>query len=314
VLSQSEEYPLAQASRLASCFRLAHPVEAHDFPDKGNINQHTFLVHAGTPQPTEYLLQRINERVFTRPRSVMRAMIASIEAQRASVAAGRLTPGDEWEAITLLDTHEGLPYLDVENHRGYSCWRLMIKIPESRTYKSLGEIAEPAERLRVAGEAGRGLAIYGDFTCRMRTENLENPLPGYRDTRLYYDQLRSVLAGYRTPGEAGGLLPADPTVRHSTEEHFLVHLEEPEYRRRDPRRYQARQLPVFHPHGARQGARGPRHDHAPQLARRLGRHGEVAGECRGGKRAGPVARARRHGRLPRGSARLSLDGAGSDAG
>ena len=66
----------------------------------------------------------------------------------------------------------------------------------------------------------------------MRTDDLENPLPGYRDTRLYYNQLRSVLAGCRTPEEAGALLPSDPKVRHSTEEHFLVHLDEPEYRRR----------------------------------------------------------------------------------
>jgi len=232
VLTHSEEYPLAQASRLASRFRLAHPVEVHDFPEKGNINQHTFVVVAGVSTPKAYLLQRINERVFTRPRSVMRAMIASIDAQQTSMAAGRLSPADEWETITLVDTHDGVPYLDVENHRGHGCWRLMVKIPESRTYKSLGEIAEPAERLRVAGEAGRGLAIYGDFTCRMSTDGLENPLPGYRDTRLYYDQLRSVLAGCRTPEEAGALIPADPTVRHSTEEHFLVHLAEPEYRRR----------------------------------------------------------------------------------
>jgi N-acetylhexosamine 1-kinase len=41
-----------------------------------------------------------------------------------------------------------------------------------------------------------------------------------------------VLAGHRTPDEAADLLPADPAVLHSTEEHFLVHLEEPEYRRR----------------------------------------------------------------------------------
>jgi N-acetylhexosamine 1-kinase len=231
-LTQSEEHPLSQASRLSSRFRLAHPVEVHDFPEKGNINQYTFLVLAGTKEPREYLLQRINDRVFTRPRSVMRAMVASIEAQRASVAAGRLAPGEEWETITLLDTRDGRPYLDVENHRGYGCWRLMVKIPESRTYKSLGAIADPAERLRIAGEAGRGLAIYGDLTCAMRTDGLENPLPGYRDTRLYYDQLRSVLAGCRTPEEAGALLPSDPTVRQSTEEHFLVHLDAPEYRRR----------------------------------------------------------------------------------
>jgi hypothetical protein len=231
-LAQSEEYPLAQASRLSSRFRLAHPVEVHDFPEKGNINQHTFLVFAGTKKSQEYLLQRINERVFTRPRSVMRAMVACIEAQRASMAAARLTPGDEWDTITLLDTHDGQPYLDVENHRGYACWRLMVKIPNARTYKSLGAIADPAERLRVAGEAGRGLAIYGDLTRAMRTDDLENPLPGYRDTRLYYSQLRSALAGCRTAEEAGAFIPSDPTVRHSTEEHFLVHLDEPEYRRR----------------------------------------------------------------------------------
>ena len=96
----------------------------------------------------------------------------------------------------------------------------MVKIAESRTYKSLGEIADPAERLRVAGEAGRGLAIYGDFTCRMRTDGLENPLPGYRDTRLYYNQLRSVLAGSRTPEDAGALIPRGrrrcATARKST--------------------------------------------------------------------------------------------------
>jgi hypothetical protein len=231
-LTYTDEHPLAQASRLSSCFRLARPVEVHDFPEKGNINLHTFLVSAGTPAPREYLLQRINEHVFTRPRSVMLAMIASIEAQRVSLAEGRLSPGEEWEAITLLDTVDGQPYLEIDNHRGYSCWRLMVKIPESRTYKSLGEIADPAERLRVAAEAGRGLAMYSDFTCRMRTDNLENPLPGYRDTRLYFDQLRSVLAGSRTPEQAGALIPSDPALRHSTEEHFLVHLEEAEYRRR----------------------------------------------------------------------------------
>ena len=231
-LTQSEEHPLAQASRLASRFRLTHPVEVHDFPEKGNINQHTFVVLAGSPRPQQYLLQRINERVFTRPRSVMRAMLACIEAQQASMGPAGLQPGEDWSTITLVDTRDGQPYLDVENHRGPSCWRLMVKIPESYTYKSLGAIADSAERLRVATEAGRGLAIFGDLTCAMRTEGLENPLPGYRDTRLYYDQLRSVLAGHRTAEDAGSLVPADPTLRQSTEEHFLVHLTQREYRRR----------------------------------------------------------------------------------
>jgi hypothetical protein len=232
VIIPSEEHPLVQATRLASRFRIEHPIEVRDFSEKGNINQVTFVVCAGPPPPREYLLQRVNERVFTRPRSVMRAMIAAIEAQRASIAEGRLAPGDEWEPVTLVETSGGLSYLDVEDQQGLGCWRLMVKIPESRTYKSLGEIADAAGRLRIAAEAGRGLAIYGDLTCRMATDGLENPLPGYRDTRLYYSQFRSVLAGHRTPADAAGLLPSDPIVRHSAGEHFLVHLEEPEYRRR----------------------------------------------------------------------------------
>ena len=178
-LSISEEYPVAQASRLASCFSLPAPLEAFDFPEKGNINQHTYLVSAGRAGGrVEYLLQRINEQVFTRPRSVMEAMLACIQAQRSCLERGALREGEEWETITLIPSTDGRPYLEITDRRGYSCWRLMVKIPEARTFKSLGEIADPSERLRVAQEAGSGLALYGSFTSEMETSGLENPLPG----------------------------------------------------------------------------------------------------------------------------------------
>jgi len=232
-LSITEEYPLAQADRLASRFSLPSPLEAYDFPDKGNINQHTYLVYAGrTPVQGEYLLQRINQQVFTQPRSVMSAMVACIRAQRDCVAKGYLREGEEWETITLIPTREGEPYLEVTDRRGYSCWRLMVKIPESRTFKSLGEIVDLNERLRIAEEAASGLALYGSFTSGMDTSGLASPLPGYRDTRLYYNQLLSVLAGCRTLEQAEKYLPPDPAVRQSTEHHFLIHVPPEEFRRR----------------------------------------------------------------------------------
>ncbi len=232
-LSISEEYPLAQANRLASRFRLAAPLEAFDFPEKGNINQHTYLVFAGRAGGhVEYLLQRINQQVFTRPRSVMEAMLACIRAQRLCLERGALREGEEWETITLIPTTDGKPYLEVTDRRGYSCWRLMVKIPDSRTFKSLSEIAGVAERLRIAEEAGSGLALYGSFTSEMDTSGLASPLPGYRDTRVYYNQFHSVVAGSRTLEEAARYLPEDPVVRQSTERHFLVHLPAEEYRRR----------------------------------------------------------------------------------
>jgi N-acetylhexosamine 1-kinase len=61
---------------------------------------------------------------------------------------------------------------------------------------------------------------------------LSNPLPGYRDTRLYYDQLFSILRECRDVEQASDLLPGDQVVRNSTAEHFVVHLSEEEYQRR----------------------------------------------------------------------------------
>jgi hypothetical protein len=232
-LSISEEYPVAQANRLASRFKLPLPLETFDFPEKGNINLHTYLIAAGRNGGCrEYLLQRINQQVFTRPRSVMRAMVACIEAQRECLARGSLRPDEEWETVTLVPTRDGNPFLEIEDRRGYGCWRLMVKIPGARTFKSLGEIADASERLRVAEQAGSGLALFGYLTSEMDISGLENPLPGYRDTRVYYNQFLSVLKGNRTLEEAAPFLPANPTVRQSTEQHFILHLPADEFRRR----------------------------------------------------------------------------------
>ncbi len=227
----SEEHPLAQAHRIAARFDLPTPLEVYDFPDKGNINQSTFLVCAGRAGK-EFLLQRINQQVFTQPRSVMRAMIACINAQKDSLGKGCLREGEEWETITLIPMRSGEPYLEITDHRGCGCWRLMVKIPDARTFKSLSEIADPRGRLRIAEEAASGLALYGSLTAQMDTSQLASPLPGYRDTRLYYNQLLSVLAGCRTREEASRYLPEDPAVRQSTAHHFLVHISPEEYRRR----------------------------------------------------------------------------------
>ncbi len=229
----TEEYPTALAARIGSRFDLPAPIEAFDFPQKGNIHQDTYLLVCGPGQaPREYLLQRLNHQVFTKPKSVMAAMLASLEAQRFSLASGKLPAGRQWEVITLIPTRGGAPYLECRNRRGAAVWRLMVKIPDCRTYKSLAEIPDRGAQLAVAEETGRGLALYGDFTAGMDVSKLENPLPGYRDTRVYFNQLSSVLAGHRRLEEAAGLLPEDPRVRASTQSHFLVHLPPEDYRRR----------------------------------------------------------------------------------
>jgi Ser/Thr protein kinase RdoA (MazF antagonist) len=109
---------------------------------------------------------------------------------------------------------------------------MMIQIPQVRSYRSLGEIPDFESRLQVAEEAGRGLALFRKLTAGMDASKVTSSLPGYHDTRLYYDQLISALAGCRTPREASDHFPGDPTIRESTEQHFLIHIPLEEHSRR----------------------------------------------------------------------------------
>jgi hypothetical protein len=219
---------LERALHIASLFNLAPPLEIHDFPGKGNINQHAFLIVAGPSNArAQYLLQLLNPGVFMQPHAIMRAMIACIRAQHRALSKG--VPGnEEWETIQLVPTRDGKDYLETSGE----CWRMMLKIPQTHTYRNLQQLPDPHTRLFIAEEAGRGLALFGNLTAGMDATSVGIPLPGYRDTALYYSQFLSALAGCRSISEAEPYLPADPVLRSSTAHHFLIHIDPTEYRRR----------------------------------------------------------------------------------
>jgi len=224
---------LQHAHSVACRFDLAEPIAVADFPEKGNINRQTYLVAAGYPQERqEYILQQLNPVVFTQPQRVMEAMILCLDAQRAAVCEGALRRDEEWETIRLIPTKEGKAFLQIGHGDSLQCWRMMARIRNARSYKSLNDIADPDLRLRIAEQAGRGLAIFGTLTAKIHPGKVRSPLPGYRDTGLYYDQLQSVLAGNRTAAEASACLPKDPVLKQATQPHFLVHLPQAEFRSR----------------------------------------------------------------------------------
>jgi hypothetical protein len=224
---------LKEAQSIAALFDLPGPLRAFDFERKGNINQKTYLIKSGSSgECTEYILQLLNPGIFTQPRIVMNAMISCIRAQQKAMKEGALRSDEEWEPIQLVPTKDGKPYLEVMDEGVLCCWRMMARIRNTNAYRSLGEIPDPDERLRIAEEAGRGLALFDVLTMGMDASRLNCPLPGYRDTFLYYDQLTSVLEGNRTLREAASHLPMDAVVRQSTEPQFLVHIPPEEYRRR----------------------------------------------------------------------------------
>jgi hypothetical protein len=215
---------------IAGQFQIPMPIVAAPFAGRGNINLHTYEVRAGEG---EYLLQKVNSDVFTMPHRVMNAMLASIEAQSAAKARGIGDP--LWEPVQLIETRDGKPYLDLSDSEGLAVWRLMIKIPRAVTYKSLSEIEDRNAQLLLAEEIGRGIAIYSDLTSSIDPSSIDGSLPGYRDTATYYGQFHSVMARNRCLSEVERL-PIDPIVRASTEQHFLLALDDDafEARANDP--------------------------------------------------------------------------------
>lgn len=223
LLGRAREFSPLDLTWIATQFELEDICSLVAFRERGNINLHTFEVEC--KDGGHYLLQRLNTDIFSEPVRVMQAMEGWIASQREYISSGRAPEWTVWEPVTLVPTRSGSTYLDLSDDSGHSFWRMMHKIPGTVTFKSLSEVADPSERERLAEEVGRGLALSADFTSPMATDSLVPSLPGYRDTRGYFLQFRSVLAGNRSREEALHWLPDAPEVRAATQALYCVHLE-----------------------------------------------------------------------------------------
>src|SRR5258707_5307582 len=143
----------------------------------------------------------------------MAAMMACTKAQKEYLAKNPLPEGEDWQVITLVPTLEGAHHLELPADGEIAYWRMMELIRDTQTFQSLSELPDETERLRMAEQAGKGLAMYSDFTSAMDISGLASPLPGYRDTRLYYRQFKSVLSECRSYEEAAKFLPSDRELR-----------------------------------------------------------------------------------------------------
>ena len=185
------------------------------FGQRGNINLDTYLVHAGD----HFLLQRLNTEVFTQPDRVMRSMVAWVDAQRDAIAVRGLE--GEWVPIELVKTKSGNSW-HVTADGEY--WRLMHLIEDCVSFKSLADAGHRDDQLRLAEEMGRGLALNADLTSELDPLHVETALPGYRNTELYVQQFRSVVAGHKDAFEAVEFLPSDEELRDCTVSLFHHHL------------------------------------------------------------------------------------------
>jgi hypothetical protein len=148
------------------------------FETPGNINRDVYRVVAdGT-----FLLQRLNTEVFPYPERVMRNAQMWAEGTEAWL---RANPGTEWYPLRFAFTPEGSIAVKV----GRDVWRMMHFIRAGHSYRALNESVEP---LRLAFAHGSGVGITRNIGAALPTQNVLAPLPGYRNTALYWDQFLSV--------------------------------------------------------------------------------------------------------------------------
>src|SRR5258708_15862089 len=150
-VATSAGYSNEDALWISRKFQVSGNLECDDFRNKGNIHGDTFLISSRDGGVCrEYLLQRINHHVFTRPRSVMAAMMACTNAQKDYLAQNPLSEGEDWQVITLVPTLEGGHHLELPADGETAYWRMMELIPDTQTYQSLSELPDEVKRLRMA--------------------------------------------------------------------------------------------------------------------------------------------------------------------
>jgi Ser/Thr protein kinase RdoA (MazF antagonist) len=183
-VSTTDSRRLREAADIAARFGIRAPPERIEPLGKGLIND-TFVVGEGGQQ---WVLQRINPRVFPRPEAIMENL-----ARLSEVLSGRL---DGLRVPALLPAADGSPWVRAGDG---GCWRLMELIEGGRT---LTRIEDPAQ----AEEAGRALGSFHRALAGLDPGGFRVTLPGFHDTPRHVGRLLRVAGRVALPaaGEAVG--------------------------------------------------------------------------------------------------------------
>lgn len=162
----------------AAAYDFGSPVKSIAPYGGGHIND-TFLVT--TEAGGEYVLQRINGYVFTRPGDIMTNIMGVTE-----FIAKKLAERGEDTArgtLTVMKTRKGGDYfLDADSNY----WRVTLNIPNTTAY----DFADSVERLYEAGAAfGRFQSMLADYPA----DTLFETIPHFHDTPARYEQLMTAV-------------------------------------------------------------------------------------------------------------------------
>ena len=142
----------------------------------GHIND-TYIVHS---QP-EYILQRINKRVFTNPPAVMENIKGVTEFLRKKIEAEGGDP--DRETLNLIPTVEGKSYY---HHTDGEYYRVYKFVDGAVSYDA---VEDPSQLYHAAKAFGKFQNMLADYPA----DKLNETIVDFHNTRVRYAQFREAL-------------------------------------------------------------------------------------------------------------------------
>lgn len=189
----------SHAESVATRFQVPGRLVALQPISTGNVNDTYRVIFRTTFSEEQFILQRINKKVFVDPAAVMANMKAVTDHAHRRIEAEAEEADRIWQLPRVISAHDGRDYA-VDEDGEY--WRALSLIASACSYEKLDTPEHAVEAGVVLGHFQR---IISDFPA----EDLLDTLPGFHITPRYLEKYDVVLA---TP-EARGRLDRSAEAR-----------------------------------------------------------------------------------------------------
>ncbi|GAB4527867.1 MAG: aminoglycoside phosphotransferase family protein [Pleurocapsa sp.] len=148
----------------------------------GNINQ-TFLVTLDNRSESNFILQRLNTKVFTQPELVMSNIELVCDRVNQKLQSDDSCDRD-WQMPRVLKTADNNNYF-IDNEGLF--WRAISYIPNSQSFDTI-------QHSRHGEEIGYGLGMFHNLVSDLPVDSLADTLVGFHITPNYLQHYHRVLA------------------------------------------------------------------------------------------------------------------------
>lgn len=165
---------------ILSKFKIDPPTKSIEIFGKGNVND-TFLVSTEPPDADDYVLQKLNGKVFPHPDWILKNQLAIYNHIDAKKKQSRDLQIANWIVPKLIPAKTGQFYFKDESS---DYWRLTQFVPDTLTFE---RVDQPED----AYETGRALGLFHKLINDLPLSILQTPIEDFHNTSKYLERYQT---------------------------------------------------------------------------------------------------------------------------